>query len=155
MAAATTILQRVQKGETYAGETHLEVVTCPVCGIVYALPATMLANARKRGKWDIMWYCPNGHQLGFGENEAETELARLKKTLERQSDRAGRLAADLDQTRAELRGQKARGTRFKHERDRERQRVANGVCPCCSRHFEDLASHMANKHPDHGHPKDD
>jgi hypothetical protein len=27
--------------------------------------------------------------------------------------------------------------------------VANGVCPCCNRTFQNLARHMAGKHPDY------
>lgn len=29
-----------------------------------------------------------------------------------------------------------------------KNRVANGVCPCCNRHFENLERHMKGQHPD-------
>lgn len=32
------------------------------------------------------------------------------------------------------------------------KRVANGVCPCCNRTFEDLARHMSTKHKDYALP---
>lgn len=28
-----------------------------------------------------------------------------------------------------------------------RKRIANGVCPCCHRTFQNLARHMAGQHP--------
>jgi hypothetical protein len=31
---------------------------------------------------------------------------------------------------------------------RIRNRVANGVCPCCNRTFADLHRHMASQHPE-------
>jgi hypothetical protein len=30
-----------------------------------------------------------------------------------------------------------------------KQRVANGVCPCCHRSFVNLHRHMAGQHPDY------
>lgn len=34
---------------------------------------------------------------------------------------------------------------------RTRNRIANGVCPCCDRSFTNLQRHMASKHPDYAH----
>ncbi|WP_165394478.1 helix-turn-helix domain-containing protein [Pseudoxanthomonas winnipegensis] len=34
-----------------------------------------------------------------------------------------------------------------------RQRVMNGVCPCCNRTFENLRRHMHDKHPEFGQPE--
>jgi hypothetical protein len=31
-----------------------------------------------------------------------------------------------------------------------KERVSAGVCPCCTRTFQNLAQHMANQHPDFG-----
>jgi hypothetical protein len=29
-----------------------------------------------------------------------------------------------------------------------RKKAADGLCPCCDRHFADLQMHLASKHPD-------
>ena len=31
--------------------------------------------------------------------------------------------------------------------------MANGVCPCCNRSFENLRNHMHTQHPDYGQEK--
>lgn len=140
-----TILRRVRDGHTYAGETDLRIMTCPCCGVTYAMPARLQSNAYDRGHREIVWYCPNGHELGYN-GPSETERAEQKAT--RESERATRLQARLDQTEAALRGQKSRASRFKNDRDRERKRTAAGVCPCCDRTFQNLARHMAGQHPE-------
>lgn len=148
------VLRRVRDGHTYAGGTDLKIMTCPCCGITYAIPARLQENAYARGNREIVWYCPNGHQLGYnGQSEDEKIAEQLNQQLRLERERTARLAAQNDQARAEARAQKGRATRFKNDRDRERGRVAAGVCPCCNRTFQDLARHMAGQHP--GFPKQD
>jgi hypothetical protein len=50
------------------------------------------------------------------------------------------MRADRNQAKRSLAAQKGVTTRIK-------RRVANGVCPCCKRTFQDLARHMAGQHP--------
>jgi len=45
-----------------------------------------------------------------------------------------------ERTERRLSAQKGVTTRIKN-------RVANGVCPCCKRSFTDLRRHMETKHP--------
>ena len=147
-------LNRVQDGFTYAGETSLAVLVCPVagCSITYAIPERLRADAARAGNSRISWYCPNGHSvtyLGISEEE------RLRRDLERERTRAGRLASERDQAKASERAQRAAATRARNQRDKERKRVGNGVCPCCNRSFTDLRRHMASKHPEHAHPPGD
>jgi Asp-tRNA(Asn)/Glu-tRNA(Gln) amidotransferase A subunit family amidase len=78
-----------------------------------------------------------------------TTEERLRADLNRQRELAGYLAAERDQAKAEARGQKAAKTRIKNDRDRIRDRVGAGVCPCCNRTFKQLARHMQAKHPDY------
>jgi len=145
-----TTINRAQRGETYAGYTDLTVMVCSECGVLYAIPERMRATAERRGGFTLMWHCPNGHELGYGENQAE----KLERQLDTERRRSARLVAERDQAEAHARAQKGRATRFKNDRDRERRRVAAGVCPCCNRTFQNLARHMATKHPDHAVPED-
>ena len=53
---------------------------CPVCGVVYSLPARLDDEHRKDGG---NFYCPNGHSLVYTETELDRARARVK-SLERQ-----------------------------------------------------------------------
>jgi hypothetical protein len=133
-----------QPGETFAGYTQLEVLTCCDCGIMFALPEHMVREARRVGNYEIKVFCPNGHSQGWGKSETMRERERA----DRERDRAARLASERDQAQASARAQRAAATRARRERDKDRRRVANGVCPCCGRTFKQLARHMQSKHPE-------
>jgi len=108
-----------------------ERVTCCACGVPFAAPRELLDKRRETHK---DFFCPNGHNLHF---PGETEAERLKKLLDDEAQRHSRTLARLNTT--EQRARKA---------ERKLKRVARGVCPCCNRTFENLARHMATKHPD-------
>lgn len=136
-----TTLNRVRDGLTYAGFTDLKVMTCPICGVVYAIPAALQANAYKRGEGKIQWFCCNGHQLGYhGDSEAERQLKIMRERARMASARAD---ADRDlriHTEAQLRSQKGATTKA-------RKRHAAALCPCCNRSFVQLKRHMDTQHP--------
>lgn len=125
---------------TYSGE--LTVVKC-WCGIRHAIPSELRreqSRAHDRGGWQGV-YCPIGHKHApAGTSEAE----RLRERLEREQDRAGRLAAERDQAEASARAYKGAATKA-------RKRAGKGVCPVpgCGRTFQQLGRHMATKHPDY------
>jgi hypothetical protein len=125
---------QVQTGSTFAGHDTLEVHTCGECGVMWAMPVEMIAARRRDGK---SFYCPNGHCRCFRETEAD----RLRRSLEHERSRSGRIAAARDQAQASLRAQKGVTTKL-------RKRIAAGICPCCKRSFRDLGRHMAGQHPD-------
>lgn len=140
--ATVSELYRVQQGHTYAGNTDLKVMCCPSCGVTYAIPAVLQKAAHDAGHRKIVWYCPNGHELGYnGESEDEKKAREFKEEADWQRQRAGRLAADLDQTKASLRAQKGATTKAK-------KRHAAALCPCCNRSFKQLRAHY-RMHPDY------
>jgi hypothetical protein len=114
---------------------------CPNCGIMFAMPDTF--KDAKRNDHSA-FYCPNGHSLSYN-GKSETE--RLKQQLQwaEASKQSWRDQAETAENRR--RAQKAANTKLK-------KRIANGVCPCCSRNFQDLRRHMAGQHPDYAEPKD-
>lgn len=123
-------------GETFAGYTQLVVKTCGTCGVVFAIPDALEDECRQNH--NRSWYCPNGHDRHYiGKTEAE----KLRESLERERARAGRYAAERDQTEARLRAQKGATTKL-------RKRIAAGCCPVCRRNFQALADHIASQHPD-------
>lgn len=114
--------------------TELVTTSC-WCGIAHAVPESLYRIAQKNHKHTI--YCPLGHEWVIG---GKTEAEKLKEQLDDERARSARITADLDQVEASLRATKGVVTRLKN-------RAIAGVCPCCSRTFKQLASHMANKHP--------
>jgi len=128
-------------GELFAGYSQLEAVVCPTCGVLHAVPAAMLDDARER-RGSALVYCPNGHAWQFaGKTDAEL--------LSDERERSARLTAQLDQERASARVERAAAVRARRERDRLGERAKAGVCPCCRRSFRGLAAHIADQHPDY------
>ena len=114
--------------------TSVSLITkyCPECGIVYAVPEDYDNRLRNNAQ---TFYCPNGHSLWYGKSEADKLRHRLDQT-EAALERA------REQTNGALRSlsaQKGVTTRLKN-------RVHNGVCTDCHRHFENLERHMKTKH---------
>lgn len=113
----------------------LAVQDCCVCGVHFGVPPRLLDHKRQHGG---EFWCPNGHGLSW----RETELDRLREQA--QCARAAQIAAQDQRDAAERSNSALRGVII-----RERRRVGNGVCPCCTRTFKDLGRHMAGQHPDY------
>lgn len=111
-----------------------ETTTCWKCGIVFALPASMMKNRREDKE---SFFCPNGHSGAF----VNSEVDRLRRQLEAQRQLTESARAEAARKDRQLIAAKATNTKIKN-------RVANGVCPCCNRTFQNLGRHMAGKHPD-------
>jgi formate-dependent nitrite reductase cytochrome c552 subunit len=107
----------------------LESISCGNCGIVFAVPDWWIAGRRAGTEGNNEFWCPNGHNRIFVENE----LTRTKRKLaiaERQREWA-----------------EQRATKAERKAKRLTKRVVNGVCPACQRSFENLRRHMQTKHP--------
>jgi hypothetical protein len=96
-------------------EHALEVKHCPVCSIQYAAPKAMFERLRKNGG---DWFCPNGHNIRYVENEC----AKLKKELEREKSdkewyakRNESLINELKVATHRERGQRAAKTKLKNK----------------------------------------
>jgi ssDNA-binding Zn-finger/Zn-ribbon topoisomerase 1 len=119
-------------GYTFTEETTLVAMTCPSCGVKYAMPQVMRDNKESVGG---SWFCVNGHSLTY----TETEIKRLRR--------------ELEQKRLEVVRQQENyfAEQRRHERTTKqlrslKKRTAAGVCPCCKRSFSQLARHMHTKH---------
>ena len=123
---------------SFAATTTYEVVDCPRCGQLFAITEEYVARRRDDGK---TFYCPSGHSMSYTDT--------TQRQLQRERDRSARLAAQLDQARAERDATERRRRATKGQLTRVKNRVANGVCPCCNRSFSDLARHMESQHPDY------
>lgn len=120
-------------GSLFTNDT-LTIRQCPVCFIHYAAPEDMFIRKEKDGG---NWYCPNGHNIVFRESLAD-KLKRKVASLESNNQY---LRESKGRTERQLSAHKGQVTKIKN-------RIANGVCPCCKRTFADVARHMKNQHPD-------
>lgn len=120
---------------------EMVVMDCCVCGVIYALSAHMRNEREENGG---SWHCPNGHKLSYTKSQVQREREKREATerlLRQTESRAERLSDQVGLERKRTASYKGQVTRIKN-------RVANGVCPCCNRTFANLQRHMANQHPD-------
>lgn len=113
--------------------TLTEIVCCN-CSTHFAMDASLDQRLLETGG---IFYCPNGH----GQSYSDTEVAKLKR--QNQALRNSARYAEEEALRA-----KKEKTALKGQLTKTRNRIANGVCPCCHRTFKQVEQHMANKHPD-------
>lgn len=121
---------------------YLETITCGECGCVFGLQSYHL-KALQKDAGDF--YCPNGHLRTFAESEADrlkTQLREKKAELEQTNSQNMWLRDTKALTERRLSATQGVVTRIKN-------RVSNGVCPCCNRTFQNLQRHMHSKHPDY------
>ena len=126
--------------------------TCCKCKEPFAITAQTQKYLERSGQG---FKCPFGHLQYYAEGPTEAdklrhERDRLKQKVAEKDDEVEyhRQNTATERERAEAaersaRAQKGVATRLKN-------RAKAGVCPCCNRSFQNLASHMKNKHPDFG-----
>lgn len=120
---------------------RLDVLHCGECGISFAVPDNWRAQ---RIKDQSTWYCPNGHPRAFtGESEAQRLRRELERTKQNLATQIELRRASQKEAEHEARERRKLRTRLKHTKER----IKNGVCPCCHRSFVQLAKHMATMHP--------
>ena len=129
-------------------ETTFYPVTCYHCGSWFAINESLHRRARERKTGSV--YCPACGQSfcwtgSTPEERVREEMQRKLNVANRRADNAEQRAIDAqsaaDTAEAKRRAEKAAKTRLKN-------RIKNGVCPCCKRHFKDLQRHMKSKHPE-------
>lgn len=127
--------------------TKLGGITCAVdecltCGIPYTVPLMVWENNYKKGGTH---YCPNGHGQGWSKNECEDAVIRRER--DRLKQETARLSDEVKQQREQREAAECSAAAYKGQTTKLKKRAAAGVCPCCNRTFQNLARHMANKHP--------
>lgn len=124
-------------------DVTLTTINCGECGGTYAINERYREQCLQKGSG---WHCPYCRvSWGYFNNSENTRLKReldeAKAALERKERSRQSLAADLKMAGYRERAQKAAKTRLKN-------RIAAGVCPCCTRSFQNLSAHMKNQHPE-------
>jgi hypothetical protein len=126
---------------------QFEIISCYKCACLFAVPAAV------RSRWvdsGDSFFCPNGHSQHY----TQSTVQKLQKQIAEKE----KLLAD-EKRRAEFARQNAAAERAARERTersnrairaaatRVRNRIKNGVCPCCTRTFVNLQRHMTTQHP--------
>jgi len=121
----------------------LTSIDCGGCGGTYAISEKYRAiKYQEGGAWNCP-YCQIG--WGYGNNG---ENAKLKKELELERKRKEWAQQDAAKEREAKEAAQRREIGQRAAKTRLRNRVKNGVCPCCTRSFTNLREHLATKHPD-------
>lgn len=122
-------------GQTILQTAILETETCYKCGVIFAMPATMLRIFKDDGG---SFYCPNGHAQHY----TKSEVQRLREKLDEQTRTATQMAARAHAAEA---AEQKMSTKL----NSMKKRASAGLCPCCNRTFKQLARHMKTKHLDY------
>lgn len=128
--------------------TTLYVEECYKCGMLFGITQRFEKDRRKDHEG---FYCPRGHKQWYS---AQSDEERLKKELIKAQEEANRKGTALQAVRAERDFMERSRSSIKGHLTRTKNRIGNGVCPCCNRTFKDLARHMQGQHPDYA-TKDD
>lgn len=126
--------------------TRLETLTCGECGIQFAVPEAWIVRKRRGEEPDRGFHCPAGHSRTF---TGETEAERLQRELDAQKRTTKWTEERLESVRKERDHQEQRARALRGVVTKVKKRVGHGVCPCCNRTFQQLASHMKKKHPEY------
>ena len=121
--------------------TMLTTLECPCCNMLFAITNRFMADRRVDG---AAFYCPQGHKQSY----YETEVDRLKKQVARMTAESDQMQARLKTVRAERDSNARKVIAQKAAKTRIKNRIKNGVCPCCNRYFENVHKHMLNQHPE-------
>jgi len=118
--------------------THTDITALDLeCGHRIYLANDFIAQRRRDHK---SFYCNVCGDKRHWPQKSKEE--KLKAELASTKDQLETVRYQRDRNERRRRAEKAAKTRIKN-------RVSNGVCPCCNRTFANLARHMANKHPDY------
>jgi len=120
----------------------LTKISCGNCGGVYAIGERYRQECAEYAR---CWHCPYcKREWGYpGKTEAERQRERAK----RERDRADRAEALVRDVKARHRTTTLSLNATKGVLTRTKNRVKNGVCPCCNRSFVNLQRHMKSEHP--------
>ncbi len=119
----------------YVDNVYLVTIECYKCGICFAMTQDFNNNRLKDRE---SFYCPSGHRQSYigetPEQKLKIKLADKDRELQSKNNTIIYLKTDLNSVNKSY--------------SKMRKRIANGVCPCCTRTFQNLMQHMKTEHPD-------
>lgn len=116
---------------TIQKQVTMVLVECGGCGVPFCLSDSFISERRRDHK---TWYCPNGCGRCY---PAKNETEKLREELEKERAFSSRKISECIRLENDL-----------MDAAKKAKRIHAGVCPCCNRTFQNLARHMATKHPE-------
>jgi len=109
------------------------------------MPFAVPTNWQEQKRRDHSWFnCPNGHRQHYPGKSVEEKLKdELGVAQQRLADERARVERAREQQAAAERSAAA----YRGKVTLIKNRVGNGVCPCCKRTFQNLMKHMHAQHP--------
>lgn len=131
--------------QTITVQTAFVTHTCAThsCGVTFAVEEGF--DSRRRGD-HRNFYCPNGHSLSY---QGKTELQKERERAERLQRQVEAREADIRLEQRRLASERRAHAATKGQLTKTKKRVANGVCPCCNRHFANVERHITHQHPEY------
>lgn len=120
---------------------YFTTLDCASCGVVFAVPNELYDRRREDGDG---FYCPFGHRNVF----RETEVIKLRRQLQATENQVKAKTELLESARASRDRAQRSASAYQGQVTKIKNRVKNGVCPCCNRSFQNLREHMRKQHPD-------
>lgn len=120
-------------GTTFRVTEEMYVIDCGNCHVLFAIPNEMDERLRESHE---TFYCPNGHSRVYAGKTA----------AQRATERAQRAEEQLRATRELLEHEERRRAAAQGQVTKLKNRVKNGVCPECNRHFVNVERHMTTQH---------
>lgn len=138
----------IQNKESIVYESMLqfETIICYKCAIPFAVPTRYKQHLKDS---QDSFYCPNGHSQSYTKS-TETILREKIQRIERQKEQEENYLRSIISRKEELINSKSKEVKvLKSKHTKLKNRIANGVCPCCQRSFQNLHEHIKNQHPDY------
>jgi hypothetical protein len=120
---------------------------CCQCKCIMWTP-TALNEAASRSRGKVEFFCPYGHGQVYA--EGETEADKLRRERDRLAQQIAQRDDEIRRTREGWDAAERERAKLEKQMKQEHKRVSSGVCPCCTRSFQNLRRHIATKHPDYG-----
>ncbi len=119
-------------------------VDCISCKAIFGMTKTADDNYQNNHKSFNCPYCDN------------SMFYPGKSDIEREREKTQRALSQLEQQEALTKYQKKRALSYQYQaraekgaKTRLKNRVKNGICPCCNRTFQNLARHINGQHPEY------
>ena len=103
--------------ENFFGQQDMSLVHCDSCNLDFSIPAWLVAKRREDGQ---SFFCPNGHELYFGDSEVsklKKRIEQLELNLKYYKQRVVELNGQIKLWRARAAGYKGQYTKLKRRVD--------------------------------------
>lgn len=117
-------------------------VCCCNCKMLFAVPDHVQRWWLENGE---SFCCPAGHSQHY----TESTVQKLQKELEREKKLKEWAQQDAKHARNSRDVANRRLTAHKGVVTKLKKRIQAGVCPCCTRTFQNLQRHMQTQHPEY------